>query len=114
MGMNKELIADQRDAIIYGYLKKDSYRHITDLINCRKTTVDNVIKKFRETGSVDLRIKRSEYPKLLTSTDRSNLKELVTNGNRRLNLAQVTNLFTIKKKFMFQGAPFVMHYTKKT
>src|SRR5581483_12329374 len=78
MGMNKELIADQRDAIIYGYLKKDSYRHITDLINCRKTTVDNVIKKFCETGSVDSRIKRSGRPKLLTSTDRSNLKELVT------------------------------------
>jgi transposase len=98
MGMNKELTADQRGAIIYGYLKKDSYRHIADLINCGKTTVGNVIKKFRETGSVDSRIKRSGRPKLLTSTDRSNLKELVTNGNRRLNLAQVTNLFTIKKK----------------
>jgi Transposase and inactivated derivatives len=98
MGKNKELTVEQRGAIIYGYLRKDSYRHIANLIGCGKTTVGSIIKEFCETGTVDSRIKRPGRPKSLTSIDRFNLKELVVNGNRRLNLAQVTNLFSIKKK----------------
>jgi transposase len=100
MGRNKELTEEQKGAIIYGYLKKDSYRAIATLVGCGKSAVGEVIKKFRETGTMDSRSekKRPGRPKLLTSTNRSYLKDLVINGNRRLNLSQITNLFSIKKK----------------
>ena len=35
---------------------------------------------------------------LLSLTDRENLKNLVTDGNRRLNLTQITNLFNHQNK----------------
>ena len=52
MGRSKELTEEQRGAIIYGYLKKDSYYTIVTFIDCRKSAVGEVIKKFCETGTM--------------------------------------------------------------
>ena len=98
MGSEKDLTATQKGAIIYGYLKKDSYRTIAANVGCKKSVVGNVIGKYRETGTTELQKKCPGRSSLLTISDRSILKTLVINGNRRLNAAKVTNTFTAQTK----------------
>ena len=54
MGSEKDLTATQKGAIIYGYLKKDSYRTIVANVGYKKSVVGNVIGKYRETGTTEL------------------------------------------------------------
>ena len=98
IGSEKDLTATQKGAIIYGYLKKDSYRTITANVGCKKSVVGNIIGKYCETGTTELQKKCPGHSPLLTVSDHSILKTLVINGNRRLNAAQVTNTFTAQTK----------------
>ena len=47
---SKELIAEQRGAILYGYLCGDLYKKIAESIQCDKITAFTVIKWYKETG----------------------------------------------------------------
>jgi transposase len=98
MGSKKDLTATQRGAIIYGFLRKDSYRTIAANIGCEKSVVGNIIRKYRETGTAEPQSKRPGRSSLLTVSDRSALKTLVINGNRRLNAAQITTVFNTQTK----------------
>jgi transposase len=97
MGSKKDLTEGQRGSIIYGYLRKDSVRAIAAAVGCGRSSVYNVIKKFRESSTLAPK-NRPGRPRILTPLDRANLKSLVTNGNRRLNIAQITNLFNIQSR----------------
>ena len=94
MGRKKDLTESQRGAIIYGHQRRDSLRTIAAAVGCSKSSVWNVIKEFSRSGAEaqKKKKKRPGRPKTLTQSDQENLKELVTNGNRRLNLLQITNL----------------------
>ncbi|CAG8592117.1 220_t:CDS:2 [Dentiscutata heterogama] len=93
MERKKDLMESQRGAIIYGHQHRDSFRTIVAAIGCSKFSMWNVIKEFsRSDTEVQKKKKRPGRPKTLTQSDQENLKKLVTNGNRRLNLLQITNL----------------------
>src|SRR5271170_4926555 len=81
IGSEKDLTATQKGAIIYGYLKKDSYRTIVANVGCKKSIVGNVIGKYHETGTIELQKKRPGRSPLLTVSDRFILKTFVINGN---------------------------------
>jgi transposase len=100
MGSKKDLTEGQRSSIVYGYLRGDSVRQIAALVGCGKTAAGNIINKFRKSGASaqEKKKKRPGRPSSLTSTDREILKDLVTEGNRRLSLSQITNLFALQKK----------------
>ena len=105
MGSKKDLTATQKGAIIYGFLKKDSYYTIAANVGCEKSVIGNVIRKYRETGTTEPQRKHPGRSSLLIVSDRSILKTLVINGNRCLNAAQVTTIFTAQTK---------LHVSKKT
>jgi transposase-like protein len=52
MGSKKDLTEGQRGSIIYGYLRKDSVRAIAAAVGCGRSSVYNVIKKFRESSTL--------------------------------------------------------------
>ena len=98
MGSEKDLTAEQKGAIVYGYLKNDSYRTIAANVGCGKSVVGNVIRKFCESGTVKSQAVRTGRPPLLAASDRYVLKTLVTSENHRLNLAQVTTTLAAQTK----------------
>jgi len=99
MGRRKDLTEDQRGAIIYGHQRGDSVRTIAVAVGCSKSIVQNIIQEYRQVGAEAKKTKkRPGRPRLLSLTDRENLKNLVTDGNRRLNLTQITNLFNHQNK----------------
>lgn len=100
MGSKKDLTEEQKISIIDGYLRKNSVRTIAALVGCGKTAAWNVIREYCRSGisAVQKKKKRLGRPKLLTPSNRANLKSMVTNGNRRLNLSQITNIFNRRKK----------------
>ncbi|CAG8658847.1 11532_t:CDS:1, partial [Ambispora gerdemannii] len=98
MGSEKDLTEEQKGAIVYGYRKNDSYRTIAANVGCRKSVVGNVIRRFCESGTVKSQAVRTGRPPLLTVSDRSVLKTLVTSENRRLNLAQITTTLAAQTK----------------
>ena len=51
MVKTKELSEEQRGAIIYGYLRGDSYKKISEYVHCGKTTVYDTVKRYEKTGS---------------------------------------------------------------
>jgi transposase len=98
MGSEKDLTIAQKEVIIYGYLRGDSYRVIAANVGCKKSSVGNIIGKYRKAETTEPQRKRPGRPPLLTASDRSALKTLVTNGNRHLNAAQVATTFTAQTK----------------
>jgi transposase len=101
MGSKKDLTEVQRSSIVYGHLRGDSLRTIAAIVGCSKSAVWNIVRKFRDSGASEAQKKKTLRPgrsSLLTPSDRSNLKKLVTNGNRHLNLTQITNLFNVRNK----------------
>ncbi|CAG8552579.1 13649_t:CDS:2 [Ambispora gerdemannii] len=80
MRSEKDLTAEQKGAIVYGYLKNNSYRTIAANVGCRKSVVGNVIRKFCESGTV------------------KSQATLVTSENHHLNLAQITTTLAAKTK----------------
>ena len=96
MGRRKDLTEDQRGAIIYGHQRGDSVRTIAVAVGCSKSVVQNIIQEYRQVGAK--KKKRPGRSRLLSLTDCENLKNLVTDGNRRLNLTQITNLFNHQNK----------------
>src|SRR5687768_10456546 len=98
MEKNKELIAKQRGAIIFCHQRGDSYRTISETIDCGVSTVRNTIIYFRTIGSIES-IHRSGHPSLIPISQRNRLKRIVTNDktkNRRLCAAGIQQLW--KKK----------------
>ena len=95
MDVKKDLTESQRGAIIYGHQRGDSLRTIAAAAGCGKSSVGNVIKQYRESDT-EVQKKRTGRPKILTTSDLENLKDVVKDGNRRLSLTQMTNLHNIQ------------------
>jgi transposase len=96
---NKELTAEQRGVILYGYLRGDSYKKIAESVQCGKTTAFTVIKRYKETGSTTPQ-KRSGPEPIFNSRAQIALKKLVTDSakRRRLSVRGIKNLWNKKKK----------------
>jgi len=88
----KELNSEQRGAIIYGYKSQDTLRAIATRVGCSKTTVGDVIKRFRETGCTKSQTRQIDRPHLIEGPTQIFLKQLVKE-DQRLNTSQITNLF---------------------
>src|ERR1044071_3178514 len=98
MGKNKELTAEQRGAIIFCHQRGDSYRTISETVDCGVSTVRDTIIRFRTTGLTES-IHHSGRPSLIPISQRNRLKQIVTNDktkNRRLCAAGIQQLW--KKK----------------
>lgn len=104
---NKELTAEQRGAILYGYLRGDSYKKIAESVQCGKTTAFTVIKRYKETGSTTPQ-KRSGPEPIFNSRAQIALKKLVTDSakRRRLSVRGIKNLWNKKKKPTCQQSRF--------
>src|SRR5581483_11669314 len=98
MGSEKDLTVAQKEAIIYGYLRGDSYHVIADNVGCKKSSVGNIIGKYRKAETTEPQRKCSGRSPPLSATNRSALKALVTNGNCHLNAAQVATTFTAQTR----------------
>ena len=51
MGRRKDLIEDQRGAIIYGHQRDDSVRTIAVAVGCSKSVVQNIIQEYHQVGA---------------------------------------------------------------
>ncbi|CAG8438148.1 13344_t:CDS:2 [Ambispora gerdemannii] len=51
MKSEKDLTKEQKEAIVYGHRKNDSYHTIVANVDCRKSIVDNIIRRFCESGT---------------------------------------------------------------
>ena len=78
MGKRKQLTDFQRNSIIYGHKIGHSSRQIAKIVGCGHSAVSACINRYNVTGSTEAK-PRSERPCLLQSSDRKNLKRLVTN-----------------------------------
>jgi transposase len=99
MGTNQDLTATHRGAIAYGHNQGQSIRTIAKNLGCSKSAVGVVVKRLKETGTVEPQTKRPGRPPLLSTPNRSELKQIITHQdehNRRLNKNQITSLFTAR------------------
>jgi transposase len=96
MVKTKELSEEQRGAIIYGYLRGDSYKKISEYVHCGKTTVYDTVKRYEKTGSAKPE-KRRGPQNLLDTKKQVALKKLVTK-NRRASVRKIQELWNKKKK----------------
>jgi len=70
---------DMRELIIKLHLEKKSLREIAKTVGKTHSTIQSVIKKFKNTGSVDT-LPRKGRPKILSSRDKRNIiKKIVIN-----------------------------------
>ena len=99
------MTATQKEAIIYSYLKKDSYYTITTNVGYKKSVIGNIIGKYHKTETTELQKKHPGHSPFLIVSNHSILKTFVINGNHHLNAAQVTNTFIAQTK---------LHVSKKT
>src|SRR6266498_2883751 len=98
MEKNKELTAEQRGVIIFCHQHGDSYRIISETVDCGVSTIRDTIIHFytiRSTKSIH----HSKCPSLIPISQRNRLKRIVTNDktkNHRLYAAGIQQLW--KKK----------------
>jgi transposase len=98
--MGKPLSLDQRGAILYGHARGDTSRTIASRLGCGKSTVNDIIKHSKKTGTV-VPNKSPGRPPLLTSLDQAQLKDLITNdeeNNRRLSATKIRNVWSARTK----------------
>src|SRR5581483_7762441 len=96
---NNELTAVQHGAILYGYLRGDSYKKIAESVQCGKTIAFTVIKWYKETGSTTPQ-KHSGPEPIFNSRVQITLKKLVTESAKRhrLSVRKIKNLWNKKNK----------------
>jgi transposase len=100
VNMGKPLSPDQRGAILYGHAHGDTSRTIANRLGCGKSTVNDIIKRFKETGTV-VPNKSPGRPPILDSHDQFQLKDLVTNeeeNNCRLSAVKIRNIWSVRTK----------------
>src|SRR4051812_31055462 len=99
MGHKQDLSPGKRRAIVYAGTgsNKESCRAIANKVGCGKTTVASILKQFREEGSVNVK-KRTGRPPKIGSPAQARLKRLVKQDNRRLCLAKITSVWTVREQ----------------
>ena len=91
MVKTKELTDFERGKIISFYEAGDSERAISNKTGYGKTTVHNVITKYREKGAISV-ASRSGRPKKVTERDKRHLKAIIVK-NRREPVAKINEIF---------------------
>jgi transposase len=96
--VSKELTAAQRAVIVYARQQGESIRAIAEKVGCGKSTVGNVLKRLKDTGTTSPR-KHTGRPRIFDSRAQESLKRLVkTKKNRRLCASQIQALWEKKAK----------------
>ncbi|CAB5367822.1 unnamed protein product [Rhizophagus irregularis] len=95
----KPLTPKTRGAIVYGHNYGQSSRTIAKQLGCEKTTVNDILKRLRETHSLTPK-KQPGRPPLLNSTAQQELKSFVQeNGeNRQLCTKKLATVWTAHTK----------------
>ncbi|PKY35410.1 hypothetical protein RhiirB3_375461 [Rhizophagus irregularis] len=91
MVKKRELTDFERGKVIGFYEAGDSERAISNKTGYGKTTIHNIIAKYRETGAVTV-APRSGRPKKLTERDKRHLKAII-NKNRREPEEKIRKIF---------------------
>ncbi|UZO03735.1 uncharacterized protein OCT59_024138 [Rhizophagus irregularis] len=91
MVKKRELTDFERGKVIGFYEAGDSERAISNKTGYGKTTIHNIIAKYRETGAVTV-APRSGCPKKLTERDKRHLKAII-NKNRREPEEKIRKIF---------------------
>lgn len=82
MSSRKELTDFERGMIVGCHLGEMSVREISKQLNIPKSTIGNVLKKWKSTGDTAPK-KRPGRPKILTDRNRRGLRRLVSSSRRR-------------------------------
>ncbi|CAB4376096.1 unnamed protein product [Rhizophagus irregularis] len=95
----KPLTPKTRGAIVYGHNCGHSSRTIAKQLGCGKTTVNDILKRLRETHSLTPK-KQTGRPPLLNSPAQQKLKSFIkeNNENRRLCSKQIATTWTAQTK----------------
>lgn len=99
--MRKELTDTQRKIIIERYKCGDSYKAISKIVKCGKTTVHDTLKRFRKTGSITPK-KRYGRKSSFNHEKVTTLKDLVTQdaASRRLKILEIQTRWNTANKEM--------------
>ena len=79
MGTNKDLIQEQKGGILYGHHNGKSSQTIAVKLGIEKTAVANIIKQYKETGSIQPMYKRTGRKPFIDLLMRTEFKTFVTN-----------------------------------
>ncbi|EXX50494.1 hypothetical protein RirG_270280 [Rhizophagus irregularis DAOM 197198w] len=95
----KPLTPKTRGAIVYGHNCGHSSRTIAKQLGCGKTTVNDILKRLRETHSLTPK-KQTGRPPLLNSPAQQKLKSFIkeNNENRRLCSKKIATTWTVQTK----------------
>ncbi|CAB4380793.1 unnamed protein product [Rhizophagus irregularis] len=95
----KPLTPKTRGAIVYGHNCGHSSRTIAKQLGCGKTTVNDILKRLRETHSLTPK-KQTGRPPLLNSPAQQKLKSFIkeNNENRRLCSKKIATTWTAQTK----------------
>ena len=95
-GKGRELSLDIKKLFVDLYKNCHKLRKISKLLSVSYMTISNIVKKYRNTGSVENK-KRSGRPKLVSHRDYRKLERLVK-ANRRDSLSNITSKFNENKE----------------
>jgi transposase len=101
--MPKQLSAIQHAIILFARERGDSYQAIANQVGCGKTTVHDVLRRLKDTGTTSPR-KRSGRPKIFNEKSKASLKRLASKRkNRRYTLKQIKAAWEKKSKTSVSG-----------
>lgn len=89
MGRGKPTDGKIREIIIQQYYEGRSMDDIASKLNMAKTSIFNIIKKYGETGNIDVRGKSSGRPKIVSQRNLRHLLKICKSG-RRDTLREIT------------------------
>ena len=84
----RELSLDIKKLVVDLYEDGHKLREISKLLSVPYMTISNIVKKYRNTGSVENK-KRCGRPKLVSDRDYRKLERLIK-ANRRITLSNIT------------------------
>lgn len=89
MGRGKPIDRKIREIIIQQYYRGQTMDDIASELTLAKTTIFNIIKKYRETANIEVRGKSSGRPKVVSQRNLRHLVKVCKSG-RRETLREIT------------------------